>query len=175
MCSRCSGPHESAPTVTENLQLEGDSVIVGKTNFGEGEWVLFAARIACWWIFWPTVSAASLLLAPRSHLLFLSTSYTVAAGYRVARARCGEVDSLKKGEEEEKREGGLTGPRWPARTPVLLLSSSHLHRQNGFFPLSDSLFSSLSPSIYTHRIDSFPILFLFSPRLFSCRCSCFSE
>lgn len=41
---------------------------------------------------------------------------------------------------------------------------SHLHRQNGFFPLSDCLFSSLSPSIYTHHFNSFLILFLFFPR-----------
>lgn len=33
-------------------------------------------------------------------------SYNVACGYRDARARYGEVDSEREGEEEKRREGG---------------------------------------------------------------------
>lgn len=50
-----------------------------------------------------------------SHLLCLSASYTVAAGFRDARARCGEVDrgEEESGRGEKRKERGLTGPRWP--------------------------------------------------------------
>lgn len=55
----------------------------------------------------------------------------------------------------------MTGPRWPASTPVLLPSPAHLHRQNGFSRHSASLFSSPSSSIYTHASIHFQYYFCF--------------
>ena len=133
--------------------LRWDSVIVGKLILGEREREggLSIARTACWWIFWLTVSSASLLLTPhRPCLLFpINLSYCSRRLWGCQ----GQVWRGRRWEEGrgwERREAGLTGPRWPASTPVLLPSPAHLHRQNGFSRHSAALFSSPSSSIYTH-------------------------
>lgn len=112
---------------------------------------LSIARTACWWIFWLTVSPASLLLAPHRPCLLLPINLSYCS--RRLWGCQGQVWRGRRwegGRGWERREAGLTGPRWPASTPVLLPSPAHLHRQNGFSRHSASLFSSPSSSIYTH-------------------------
>lgn len=129
---------------------------------GEGKHLV--ARNLCWWIFWLTVSPSPPAACTLFCLLFLSTSYTVAAGYGVARARCGEVDSEKKGEEEK------TGERedWqgPGGQLERLCFCFLICIYKMFFSLCQTLYfpHSLFPFTHAASIHS-QYYFLFSPQL----------
>lgn len=112
------------------------------------------ARIACWW----TVSPASLLLAPPSRLLFLSTSCTVAAGNRSAVARCGEVDSerKRKGEREDWQGPGGQLERMCFCFPLRICIDKMFFPSVWLF-----IFLSLSFLLWTLHRFIYSIIFIF--------------
>lgn len=111
------------------------------------------------------VSPASLLLPPHICLLLLSTSCTVAAGRRAQVWR--DRQWKGKGERERERERhdwqGPGGHHKCLCFCFLILICMY----KMFFPSIWLFIFSHPPSIYTRRINSFPILFLTSPHLFS--------